>query len=168
MTGGLALAALLGVVLTTRAQQRLKLEVTPRPKLTPVAETRLLMDGLAQANFRGLEKLLADKPEGAEAWTFARGQALLIAETGNLLLLRPPRRQGQKEWGDRAVRLRTAATRLARDLANRDLEKGRKGLVALSRVCNSCHQTFRVRTRIRPFEGTTARREVSHADPGRR
>ena len=63
------------------------------PKLEAVAETRLLMEGLAQANFRGLERLLAEKPGEVKTWTFARGQALLIAETGNLLMLRPPKAQ---------------------------------------------------------------------------
>ena len=32
--------------------------VRPVPRLEAVAETRLLMDGLAQSNFRGLERLL--------------------------------------------------------------------------------------------------------------
>src|SRR5271168_2428196 len=45
------------------------------PRLEPVAETRLLMEGLAHANFRGAERLLQEKPAGAEAWTFLRGQA---------------------------------------------------------------------------------------------
>ena len=70
----------------------------PVPRLEAVAETRLLMEGLAQANFRGLEKHLKQKPTEVEAWTFVRGQALLIAETGNLLLLRPPRNPGEPVW----------------------------------------------------------------------
>ena len=45
------------------------------------------MEGVAVANFRGLERLLKEKPNSTEAWTYARGQALLIAETGNLLLI---------------------------------------------------------------------------------
>jgi hypothetical protein len=59
----------------------------PTPKLEPVAETKLLMDGLADPNLRGLGKLLREKPKEAEAWNFARGQALLIGETGNLLMM---------------------------------------------------------------------------------
>src|SRR5262245_54671463 len=58
----------------------------PVPRLEAVAETRLLMEGLSNANFRGLERILKEKPAANDAWTFARGQALLIAETGNLLL----------------------------------------------------------------------------------
>ena len=49
-----------------------------RTELEPVAETKLLMEGLADPNMRALGKLLADKPKDAEAWGFARGQALLM------------------------------------------------------------------------------------------
>jgi hypothetical protein len=131
----------------------------PLPKPEPIAETRLLMDGIAQANFQGLERLLKDKPADIEGWTFARGQALLIAETANLLMLRPPRGQGQVVWLDRAADLRTAATRLARAAADRAYDRCRTGLTELANCCNRCHQTFRVAVRLAPFaeaaEGNT-------------
>src|SRR5262245_38183332 len=73
------------------------------PRLDPIAETKLLMEGLAHPNFRGLDKLLSQKTDEAQAWTFGRGQALLIAETANLLMLRPPRGQGQPAWFERAM-----------------------------------------------------------------
>jgi hypothetical protein len=123
----------------------------PAPRLEAVAETRLLMEGLNQANFRGLEKLLWQKPTEAEAWTFARGQALLIAETGNLLMLRPPRNPGEAVWLERATELRESAAVLARVVAARDFETSRAALVRVADACNRCHQTFRVPTRIVPF-----------------
>src|SRR5689334_410938 len=83
------------------------------PKLEPYAETKLLMEGLALANFRGLDKILSERPKEATTWTFARGQALLLAETGNLLMLRPPRNQGEPVWFQRAADFRTAAVQLA-------------------------------------------------------
>jgi hypothetical protein len=86
-----------------------------------------------------------------EGWRFARGQALLIAETGNLLMLRPPRNPGEKPWMDRATDLRTTATQLARFLADRDYDKSRKGLTTLANSCNACHKGFRVKERIVPF-----------------
>lgn len=128
-------------------------KVKPLPKPEPVAETRLLMEGLNLANFRGLERLLKEKPDGAEAWTFARGQALLIAETANLLMLRPPRNQGQTVWLDRSADLRTAATRLARSAAERDLDRSRASLIELANACNRCHQSFRVAARVKAFAG---------------
>jgi hypothetical protein len=128
-------------------------QVAPRsgPRLEAVAETRLLMEGLAASNFRGLEGHLKTKPADAETWTFVRGQALLIAETGNLLMLRPPRSQGQDAWMGRAAEVRAIATRLARDAAARDYQRCRNDLKDLAAGCNACHQTFRVPTRIVPF-----------------
>src|SRR5213080_3460763 len=59
------------------------------PKFEALAETRLLMEGMAHSNYRSLQRLLKEKPADNETWVFVRGQALLLAETGNLLLLRP-------------------------------------------------------------------------------
>src|SRR5712692_5881748 len=99
----------------------------PSPKLEPVAETRLLMEGLNQPNFKSLEKLLKEKPADDEAWVFARGQALLIAETGNLLLLRPPKNPAEDIWMQRASELRDGASKLARAVAKHDYEASKSG-----------------------------------------
>jgi cytochrome c556 len=122
-----------------------------QPMLEAVAETQLLMEGLALPNFRGLEKILRGKPADAEAWSFARGQALLLAETGNLLMLRPPRNQGRDAWMERSAELRDGATKLARFAGARDLLRCREALVQVAGTCNRCHETFRVVTRIRVF-----------------
>src|SRR5882762_2117380 len=61
------------------------------PKLERVAETKLLMERIADPNTKALGKLFAAKPKDAEGWAFARGQALLLAEAGNLLMMRPPK-----------------------------------------------------------------------------
>lgn len=123
-----------------------------RPTMEPVAETSLLMQGLAKSNFRGLERNLGKKPADAETWTFMRGQALLLAETGNLLMLRPPRNDGQGEWMDRATEFRASATRLARLAGNRNYEGTRNALAEVAATCNRCHKQFRVAERIRAFE----------------
>lgn len=126
-------------------------EVRVTPRFDPVAETDLLMKALAHPNYRALAKHLQDKgPPDDDTWKFARGQALLIAETGNLLLLRPPRNDGRDAWNRQAMELRQSATDLARRLGNHDLERGRAALADLTKRCNACHQTFRVATRIDP------------------
>ena len=147
----LVLAAALLVTSHAAPQTQPRSKAPARPKLEPVAETRLLMEGLNQANFRGLERLLKEKPADAESWTFARGQALLIAENGNLLLLRPPRKEGRDTWLERCADLREFATRLARFTANRDYEGSRSALVQVANACNRCHDTFRVGVRLTPF-----------------
>jgi cytochrome c556 len=119
------------------------------PRFEAVAETKLLMEGLAGANFHGLEGLLKKEPADAEAWAFARGQALLLAETGNLLLIRPPRTpEGQDAWFRHATDLRDAASALARSAGSQDFTRSRAGLADVANSCNRCHQTFRVATRI--------------------
>src|ERR1700736_891058 len=109
------------------------------PKLEPVAETKLLMEGLLHANFRGLERLLSQKAPDAQGWTFARGQALLIAEGGNLLMLRPPKTQGQQAWFERSMEIRSLATQLAQAVGRKDMERSRAGLQTLANSCNRCH-----------------------------
>jgi hypothetical protein len=120
------------------------------PKLEPVAETKLLMEGLANPNYRGLERLLKQKPADDQTWTFARGQALLIAETANLLMIRPPKNQGQPIWFDAAMQLRASANQIAFNLGNKDYEKSKAALQALPAQCNRCHQLFRVPIEVTP------------------
>ena len=122
------------------------------PKLEPIAETRLLMEGLAHANFRGLERNLAKKPIDDPSWVFARGQALLIAETANLLMLRPPKNQGEAAWFERSMEMRGQAMQLAQQLAKKDLERSKAGMQQLANSCNRCHQTFKVPVEIVPFQ----------------
>jgi hypothetical protein len=157
--GGLVVLAS-GVAATTlsaqirRVPERLP---APEPQFTPkfeaLAETKLLMEGLAHPNYRAVEKhLRGEGPQDVETWTFARGQALLVAETGNLLLLRPPRNQGRDTWMRRAIDMRQSAGTLARQLGRRDLPRSRTALLDLTNKCNNCHQTFRVSRRIGPNE----------------
>ena len=121
------------------------------PKLEPYAETKLVMEGLAQANFRGLERILAQQPTEDKAWVFGRGQALLLAETGNLLMLRPPRNDGEAVWFQRAADFRTAAVQLATSLGQKDFQRSRTNLHNVANTCNRCHQTFRVSFQVKPF-----------------
>jgi hypothetical protein len=127
------------------------------PKFEALAETRLLMEGLAQPNYRALEEHLRRKPADVETWTFARGQALLVGETGNLLLLRPPRNQGRDTWMKQAMDMRQAAGVLARQLGNRDYEGSKAALAGLTTACNRCHQTFRVPVKVAPQPAPGAR-----------
>ena len=145
----IALALLGGLALSQSGHAQPAQKVAPT--LEPVAETKLLMVGLAHANFKGLERLLTQKPADAQTWTFARGQALLVAETGNLLMLRPPQKEGQSVWFEKAMALRSRAADLAQTLAKKDYDQARTGLSLVADSCNRCHQSFRVPVQIEPF-----------------
>lgn len=124
------------------------------PMLVPIAETKLLMAGIADPNLKGLGKILKDKPTDPQAWAFARGQALLIAETGNLLLLRPPKMKvAQDKWTTLATELREAGAALGKTAAAKDYLGSRSGLARLANACNRCHTACGVPTRVNPFTG---------------
>ncbi|MBL8794485.1 MAG: cytochrome c [Planctomycetia bacterium] len=142
---GLLALGIVGWAVWPEAQAQVT-RLLPRPE--PVAETSLLMEGLAQANFRGLNQNLRQQPGDVESWVFIRGQALLVAETGNLLMVRPPRSGGQDAWLEHAAEMRAAATRLARAAAAEDYARSRQGLAELANTCNRCHQKFRITVRI--------------------
>ena len=127
------------------------------PKFAVVAETRLLMDGLAQSNFRSIGKQLKAKPADNDTWTFVRGQAILIAETGNLLLLRPPRNSGRDTWMKLSMAMRDQAGSLARSAAARDYASSKAELSKLATACNRCHTTFKVPVRVAPEADATER-----------
>ncbi|CAN5331220.1 hypothetical protein BH11PLA2_BH11PLA2_01610 [soil metagenome] len=122
------------------------------PKLEAVAETKLLMNGLIEANFNGLTKTLKDKPAEAEAWQFARGQALLIAEGGNLLMLRAPKtKPAQENWLAKSQALRDAGVKLADAATKRDYLAARTAMAGLANSCNRCHEAQQVKKVIEPF-----------------
>lgn len=147
----LSAATVLGVICVLAAAEQPPARKAP-PRLEAVAETRVLMNGIAEPNLNGLGKLLKDRPKDAEAWTFARGQALLIAETGNLLMLRPPKgTDAQNTWMILSGDLRDQASALAKATAEQDYLRARAALASTANACNKCHQTFKVNARVNPF-----------------
>jgi hypothetical protein len=169
LRGAVLLALALGVTLSADAQDRARPAPLPAPtpgpapkpapRLVPVAETKLVMEGLAHANYLGLDRNLKEKPADVEAWTFVRGQALLVAESGNLLMIRPPRGDGQAAWMQRATDLREAAAALAKHAGNRDYDRAKAGLADVTNACNRCHQTFRVPVPIGPVPEKPEKKE---------
>ena len=119
------------------------------PRLEPVAETRLLMEGLAHPNFQAVDRRLKADPADADEWKLVRGQSLLMAEAANLLMIRPPKGPRAEElWMGRATDLRDVAGRLARAASAKDLGKSRQALAGVAASCNKCHETFRVEVRV--------------------
>jgi hypothetical protein len=148
-----AIAALAALLAGTpgAAQVRRPQPTTPfTPKFEAVAETRLLMEGMTHANYKSVNKLLKNRPADVDTWTFARGQAILIAESGNLLLLRPPKNDGRDTWMRLGMDMRDKATAVARGAAARDFAQCQAALQALTASCNRCHQTFRVPVKVSP------------------
>jgi hypothetical protein len=127
-------------------------KIISEPRLEPVAKTFQLMRAINVPNFMALDRLLRHKAQIPEAWETIGGHARLIAENGNLLLLRPPRKKGRDAWLELAAKLRTKAKQLAADAEARDFGTSRADLKELANTCNRCHQRFDVSIRVHAFE----------------
>src|SRR5579864_188016 len=57
-----------------------KLQPQQQSRLVPLAETRVLMDGINWPNFIALERELKRRPRDDRSWLAVRDHALLIAE----------------------------------------------------------------------------------------
>jgi hypothetical protein len=137
------------------APPRAQMRTVPRPE--PVADIRLLMLGINLPNYQGIAQRLEQQRQDAESWNILFGQALLIAENGNLLMLRSPPGNGREDtWLDRAAELRSTAVRVARAASDHDGARTRDEFKQLTNVCNRCHQTFRVDVKIGEQGGGSA------------
>ena len=75
-----------------------------------------------------------------------------MAESGNLLMMRPPRDPAaQDAWMQRSTELRESAVRVARAAAAKDYPAARSGLAGLANACNRCHTAFNVALRVEPL-----------------
>src|SRR5829696_346264 len=112
MNRPLLLAGVAALVVPMAGSSQPARPVAP-PRLEPVAETKLLMEGLAHPNFKAVDRRLKAEPADADEWKLVRGQSLLLAETANLLMIRPPKGARAEElWMGRATDLRDAAGKL--------------------------------------------------------
>ena len=117
----------------------------------PVAAVGAIMRGINRPNFNWLEYLLQRPPRDADTWGRIEDEALVLAEAGNLLMMRPPRGGEARTWMGRADGLRNAGIALSQAAQARNFDRSRNNLIRLSDACNRCHTTFRVNAQITAF-----------------
>lgn len=116
-----------------------------------IARTSLLMDAINLPGFRWLDHTLRTRPTDDRTWRQIRDHAQLIAENGNLLLLRPPKGKRAGTWLDRATALRLQAVDLSDAADKHHYADTRKALVALAGACTRCHKEFHVAVEVTAF-----------------
>ena len=128
-----------------------------RPVPVAVASVRVLMDNLNGPSFQQLDHVLRSQPTAQQTWKGMAVQAVLLAEGGNLLLLRPPRGKQAGTWLDRATELRLRAVDLSQAAEKHDFATARKALKSLGESCMHCHQTFNVPVKVEAFASQPVR-----------
>jgi hypothetical protein len=99
------------------------------------------MEGVFQAPYRRLKAALAAEPKDAAGWKAVRSDALILAEGGNLLLLRKPPKDAA-EWAKHSAASRDAGADLFKAAKAKDFPAARKAYETMLGHCNACHKKF--------------------------
>lgn len=99
------------------------------------------MEGVFQAPYRRLKAGMAAEPKDAAAWKVIRSDALILAEGGNLLLMRKPEKDADL-WTQYSVEVRDAGSELVKAAKAKDFPASRRAYEGMLTHCNACHKKF--------------------------
>lgn len=107
----------------------------------PLATSRQVMLGLTIPAADVVWNVGSEAPADDLAWEKVTANAVMIAESGYLLLA-PPRHPGQPEWTEQAEAMIAAAKAAAEASQRRNLDGVMEAGDALYGACESCHDKF--------------------------
>jgi len=108
----------------------------------PVEESmHEFMEYVFQPTYKRLKQSMATEPADRNTWKAVKSDALILAESGNLLLLRKPE-QHADVWNQHSVEVRELGGKLYRAAAKKDYKTARHNYTAMLTKCNSCHKAF--------------------------
>lgn len=111
---------------------------TPEPVEDDMHE---FMEYVFQPNYGLLKKSLAKAPATKEEWFNVKVGSLVLAEGGNLILLRGPN-EDRKEWIEYATAVRDLGGKTYRAAQAQDFDVARSHYEAMITKCNACHQHY--------------------------
>ena len=99
------------------------------------------MEGVFQGPYRRLKTAMATEPTDRAGWKTIRSEALILAEGGNLLLVRKPEKDVEK-WVEFSVAVRESGAELRQAARKSDFPGSRKAYEVMLKNCNDCHKLF--------------------------
>lgn len=99
------------------------------------------MEYVFQPTFKRLKPVMAAAPSDNQAWKAIKADSLILAEGGNLLLIRQPK-DDAPDWVKHSVLVRDFGGQLYRAAKAKDYTLARKQYEAMVQNCNACHQQF--------------------------
>ena len=111
------------------------------PGLRPVEDDmHEFMEYAFEPGYKRLKANLAAEPDAA-GWKAIKGDALTLAEAGNLLLMRLPEEEALS-WARHAAAVRQSAGKLYTDAKKKNYAAARRSWEATIANCNHCHDVF--------------------------
>ncbi|MBX7104304.1 MAG: cytochrome c [Gemmataceae bacterium] len=99
------------------------------------------MEGMFQSPYKRLKAAMAAEPKDNAGWKAIRSDALILAEGGNLLLMRLPD-SNVDQWTKYSVDSRDAGAALVKAGKAKDFAKAKEAYHAMLNHCNACHKQF--------------------------
>lgn len=132
----LTLASLSMVLPTSKAADKQK----PQP-VAVEDDVHEFMEYAFEPFFHDLKSSLAAAPKNNKGWKAVKANALILAENGNLLMLRAPD-EDAAEWNELSAQLRDQGGKLYRAAKKRDYDVAHAEYVKFVTACNQCHERF--------------------------
>ena len=98
------------------------------------------MEYVFQPTYQRLKRSMADLSADQANWKAIKSDALILAESANLLIGRAT--EGETLWQKHATETRQAGATLYLAAKAKDVEQSRAGYVSMLSRCNACHQDF--------------------------
>lgn len=113
-----------------------------KPSLKPVEDDmHEFMEYAFEPFFHELKETMAQPPADKRAWKPVKANSLILAENGNLLMLRGPD-EDKDDWNRIAADLRDQGGLLYQAAKKRDYAVARKQYEGFVAKCNECHEQF--------------------------
>lgn len=99
------------------------------------------MEYVFQPTFKRLKPVMAAEPTDNQGWKAMKSDSLILAESGNLLLMRPSQ-DDAADWMKHSVHVRDFGGQLYRAAQAKDFVAARKHYESMVQQCNACHEQF--------------------------
>lgn len=99
------------------------------------------MEYVFQPTFKRLKPAMANAPADNQGWKAIKADALILAEGGNLLLIRQPK-ENATDWAKHSVQVRDCGGQMYRAAQAKDYINARKHYESMVQNCNACHRQF--------------------------
>jgi hypothetical protein len=111
-------------------------------KFQPVDDSmHEFMEYQFQPTYLRLKAAMAKPPTDRAGWKPIKADSMILAEGGNLLLIRTPAKGGA-EWNKWSIAVRTRGGQLYRAAKKQDYPSAQTHYRAMLTSCNACHKVF--------------------------
>ena len=94
-----------------------------------------------QPTYKRLKVAMTKQPADRAGWKTIKADSMILAEGGNLLLMRTPKKAGA-DWNRWSVEVRELGGKFYRAAKKRDYKSAKTNYVAMLKSCNACHKKF--------------------------